>query len=99
MNVKSIEDINEWLEIVYGSLEFESYDISKNKEYLKFFPRKKIGDDTWSQWLKELTLNLDEKKTNIIKNIRLSLTGKTSGPEMSSLLKILGKDKIFKRLT
>ena len=99
MNVKSIEDINEWLEIVYGSLEFENYDISKNKEYLKFFPSKEIGDDTWSQWLKELTLNLDEKKTNIIKNIRLSLTGKTSGPEMSSLLKILGKDKIFKRLT
>lgn len=99
MNVTSIEDINEWLEIVYGSLEFENYDISKNKKYLKFFPSKEIGDDTWSQWLKELTLNLDEKKTNIIKNIRLSLTGKTSGPEMSSLLKILGKNKIFKRLT
>ena len=98
MNVTSIEDVNEWLEIVYGNFKIVNYDFSKNTEYLKYFPSKEVNDDTWSKWLENLTLNLDEKKITIIKNIRLSLTGKISGPEMSTLLKILGKDKIFKRL-
>ena len=34
----------------------------KNKEYLKYFPSKEVNDDTWSKWLENLTLNLDEKK-------------------------------------
>ena len=98
-NVNSIEDINEWLEIIYGKYDILDYDKNLKEQYFKYFPNKEVDDDTWSNWLSDLLINIDEKKIIVIKNIRLLLTGKTSGPEMSALLKILGKDKILKRLT
>ncbi len=98
-NVTSIKEINDWLEIIYGEFKIQRDDLDLKIEYLKYFPDNNIGDDTWTKWLSDLTKNTNEKKINIIKNIRYYLTGKTSGPEMSSLLKILGKDRILKRLS
>ena len=50
-------------------------------------------------WLKNGVQKIPIKKpNNIIKNIRAFLTGKSSGPELSSLIIFLGKEKIFQRL-
>ena len=62
------------------------------------FPDKPVDHLTWSKWLENITLKVNDKKINIIKNIRAFLTGKSSGPELSSLIIFLGKEKIFQRL-
>ena len=62
------------------------------------FPDKPIDHLTWSKWLENITKKVNDKKINIIKNIREFLTGKSSGPELSSLIIFLGKEKIFQRL-
>ena len=98
-NVSSIDQIHEWLDILYGNFYIDKNNNFETKNfYLNCFPDQPIDHLTWSKWLENITLKVDDKKINIIKNIRAFLTGKSSGPELSSLIIFLGKEKIFQRL-
>ena len=98
-NVSSIDQIHEWLDILYGNFYIDKNNNFETKNfYLNCFPDQPIDHLTWSKWLENITLKVNDKKINIIKNIRAFLTGKSSGPELSSLIIFLGKEKIFQRL-
>ena len=98
-NVSSIDQIHEWLEIIYGQFDIDKKNNSETKNfYLNCFPNQPIDHLTWSKWLENITIKVNDKKINIIKNVRAYLTGKTSGPELSNLIIFLRKEKIFQRL-
>ena len=98
INVSSVDQIHEWLNIIYGKFYIDKNNMDTKNIYLKCFPDQPIDHLTWSKWLENITLKVNDKKINIIKNIRAFLTGKSSGPELSSLIIFLGKEKIFQRL-
>ena len=98
-NVSSVDQIHEWLNIIYGNFYIDKNDNTETKNfYLKCFPDQEINHHTWANWLENITMKVNDKKVNIIKNLRTFLTGKTSGPELSNLIIILGKEKIYQRL-
>jgi len=98
-NVFTVEEVHEWLKIIYGDFYVDSsLDLETKKEYLSCFPDSSLDHLTWSFWLENIIKKVNDKKINIIKNLRLYLTGKTSGPELSTLVIFLGKEKIFERL-
>ncbi len=98
-NVSSVDQIHEWLNIIYGNFYIDKNNNLETKNfYLNCFPDQEINHDTWANWLENITINVNDKKINIIKNLRTFLTGKTSGPELSNLLIFLGKEKIYQRL-
>ncbi len=98
-NVSSVDQIHEWLNIIYGQFYIDKNNNLDTKNlYLKCFPDQPIDNLTWSKWLENITKEVKDKKINIIKNLRAFLTGKSSGPELSGLIIFLGKEKIFQRL-
>ena len=98
-NVSSIDQIHEWLNIIYGNFYIDKKNNLETKNlYLNCFPDQPIDHMTWSNWLENILMKVNDKKINIIKNLRAFLTGKTSGPELSSLIIFLGKEKIYQRL-
>ena len=68
------------------------------KEFLKYLPNGDFDDDTWKNWTNNLKENCDMNKGEIFKLLRIALTGFKAGPEMSSLIIILGKEKVLERL-
>ena len=65
---------------------------------MKHLPYGDFDDDTWKNWTNNLKENCDMNKGEIFKLIRIALTGFRAGPEMSSLIIILGKEKVLERL-
>ena len=64
-----------------------------------YLPSGDLNNETWKEWTNSLEKNLNIKKVEIFKSLRNVLTGSTSGPEMSELIQIMGKEKILERLT
>ena len=98
-NVSSVDQIHEWLNIIYGNFYIDkNNNLETKKFYLNCFPDQEINYHTWANWLENITMKVNDKKINIIKNLRIFLTGKTAGPELSNLIIFLGKEKIYQRL-
>ena len=97
-NVSSLNEIQEWEEVIYGKLKETNIDKNLKKEFLKYLPDGDFDDDTWKNWTNNLKENCDMNKGEIFKLLRIALTGFRAGPEMSSLIIILGKEKVLERL-
>ena len=97
-NVSSLNEIQEWENIIYGKLKETKVDKSLKKEFSKYLPNGEFDDETWRNWINNLKENYDMNKGEIFKLLREALTGYKAGPEMSSLIIILGKEKVLERL-
>ena len=56
-------------------------------------------DDPWHALTDQLKASTGRKGRSLFRPLRLALTGRESGPEMSPLLKLIGKDRALERLT
>ena len=97
-NVSSLNEIQEWENIIYGKLKETKVDKSLKKEFSMYLPNGEFDDETWRNWINNLKENYDMNKGEIFKLLREALTGYKAGPEMSSLIIILGKEKVLERL-
>ena len=97
-NVSSLNEIQEWENVFYGKLKETKIDKSLKKGFLKYLPNGDFDDETWRNWTNNLKENYDMNKGEIFKLLREALTGHQAGPEMSSLIIILGKEKVLERL-
>ena len=97
-NVSSLNEIQEWENVFYGKLKENKIDKSLKKGFLKHLPKGDFDDETWRNWTNNLKENYDMNKGEIFKLLREALTGHQAGPEMSSLITILGKEKVLERL-
>ena len=61
-------------------------------------PDEEFNQNTWRNWSNEIKANLKMKNNEIFKSLRKVLTGRQSGPEMTDLISILGREKIIERL-
>jgi len=64
---------------------------------IKYIP-KKIDKDSWSMWTKQILENCDIKPKDLYTTLRKILTGKKFGPSMNSLLTLIVRDEIIKRV-
>ena len=97
-NVSSLNQLQDWENVIYGELEETKIDKNVKDKFLKHLPDGDFNDRTWLQWTNNIKEDFDMKKGEIFKLLRLALTGYTSGPEMSLLINILGKKKVLERL-
>ncbi|MFA4858625.1 MAG: glutamate--tRNA ligase [Candidatus Margulisiibacteriota bacterium] len=57
----------------------------------------KLNHDSVNALLDKIIVNLSLKKGQVLKTIRLALTGRSAGPELWKIIRIFGKDKCQKR--
>ena len=97
-NVSSLNEIQEWEERFLWKVKGNKIDKSLKKGFLKYLPDGDFDEETWKNWTNNLKENCDMSKGEIFKLLREALTGYQVGPEMSSLIIILGKEKVLERL-
>ena len=98
-NINTLNDVNFWWNIVYGNIKT----IKDSEEFtnlaIKTLPKKDFDKNTWSTWTSLIMKESGRKGKALFKPLRLCLTGQSNGPEMASLVFIMGRDKVIERLT
>ncbi len=97
-NVSSLNQLLEWENIIYGELKETNIDKNLKQEFAKHLPLGDFNDQTWEKWTNNIKENFEMKKVEIFRFLREALTGYRSGPEMSELINVLGKETVLKRL-
>ncbi|MGI4753124.1 MAG: hypothetical protein ACRYE8_05315, partial [Janthinobacterium lividum] len=100
-NLKKLFDAKDWWEICHKTPNIQ--DLNLDKEYLKqaagLLPEEEITTETWGIWTKKLAAITNRKGKELFLPLRLALTGKESGPEISKVLPLIEREEIVKRLT
>lgn len=99
-NVNDLSEIEDYEKIINGSINIDG--ISVDNEYkkvaLECFDFDTIDEKTWKIWTGKISDNNGLKGKNLFLPLRLILTGKQNGPEMSKLLPYINFEVIKQRL-
>ncbi|MBF91990.1 MAG: glutamate--tRNA ligase [Rickettsiales bacterium] len=99
-NIDSVEEAEEWFEIIYEKIDFsEKIKIEKKlMNDLKDSLPKTIDINSWSLWTNEIKKTSNIKPKELFKLIRLILTGKNYGPSMDQLLSLFDREEVLRRI-
>ena len=61
-------------------------------------PPEPGSENTWSEWTAAVKSRTGAKGKALFHPLRLALTGRESGPELKSLLPLIGRDRVLARL-
>ena len=99
-NLQKLRDVKDWWEICHQTPNVQNLNL--DKEYLKqaaeLLPPGEITKDSWSIWTKEITNITGRKGKELFLPLRLALTGRDSGPEITGVLPLIDREEIVKRL-
>jgi len=97
-NIEKIADVKEWWAIVDGEITpvIENPDfMAKAKE---LFPEGELNADSWEQWTNAVKEATGAKGRDLFMPLRQALIGQSHGPDMATLLPLIGREKSLSRL-
>ncbi len=99
-NLVRFPDIVEWSRLVTGPITAEI--APEDHEFLTLakalLPPEPWDDTTWSKWTDTLKTTTGRKGKALFMPLRLALTGRHDGPELKSLILLLGRKACLDRL-
>lgn len=99
-NLAKLENIKEWWEVVNGPV--TPVIANDNKDFTAqaadLLPPAPWDENTWNDWINKIKENTDRKGKNLFMPLRQALTGMDHGPELPTLLPLLGPEKVKSRL-
>ena len=99
-NLAKFPDIAEWSKLLTGPIEPVIAD--EDREFLALakalLPAEPWDEDTWGQWTQALKAATGRKGRALFMPLRMALTGRQDGPELKSLLVLLGRKACLDRL-
>ncbi len=100
-NCERLEDAAHWWRVCFGTIEAEraEADDAYLAEAAELLPDEPWGDDVYERWIARLKEETDRKGKQLFLPLRLALTGKPRGPELGTLLPLIGRDRARARLT
>ena len=100
-NIGLLKEAAEWERVLHGDIEppaLSDEDRAYARQAAALLPEGPWGEATWKAWTDALKQATGRKGKALFMPLRLSLTGKAHGPEMSKLLPLIGPDKARSRL-
>ncbi|WP_455474679.1 glutamate--tRNA ligase [Bartonella sp. B30(2025)] len=101
-NISKVNDAVFWWKIIHDNQIFDNA-IMKDQAFVRqsvnFLPEGAFNNESWKVWTTALKEKTGRKGKSLFMPLRQALTGMDHGPEMGSLLQLLGRDKVIKRLT
>lgn len=98
-NLHTIADIQLWWRVCH---EHVVNIRDEDREYLRsaadLLPIGEINDSTWNNWTKIISAETGKRGKELFLPLRLAITGLTEGPELSTLLPLIGREEILHRL-
>ncbi|MXZ49912.1 MAG: glutamate--tRNA ligase [Rhodobacteraceae bacterium] len=97
-NIKTITEINEWWKVL--NQEIDPIIKPEDREFVELaislLPEFPFDLNTWKNWVEDVKSKTDRKGGRLFLPLRLAITGKSSGPEMQSVLALLRVPPITK---
>lgn len=97
-NITKLEDVGDWLDIVNGPVTPVIEDADFIAKAAALLPAGDWGDTTWKAWTKSVKEETGAKGKQLFMPLRQAVTGLSHGPEMGSLLPLIGADRVKARL-
>jgi glutamyl-tRNA synthetase len=97
-NLEVLSDARLWWDVVTGDIEPVIEDSKMTVAAADALPAEPWGENTWSEWTAAVKSRTGAKGRALFHPLRLALTGRESGPELKSLLPLIGRDRALARL-
>jgi len=99
-NLRKFNDIQDWAKLVTGPV--EPIIVDEDRDFLALakalLPSEPWDENTWSQWTDALKTSTGRKGKALFLPLRMALTGRHDGPELKSLLVLVGRTACLDRL-
>jgi len=100
-NLEKFGDIAEWAKLVKGPVTPEIAD--EDRDFIAtardLLPQEPWDETTWATWTNALKQQTGRKGRALFLPLRLALTGRHDGPELKSLLPLIGRRACLDRLS
>ena len=100
-NIELLSELQEQYNMCYREMGEESLagdDVEYIKVALEMLPKGPYSAETWQNWTAELKAQTGRKGKQLFMPLRIALTGQKQGPEMASLLTVMGEAVAQQRL-
>ena len=97
-NVATLADVGEWWSIVTGPIEAADLDAEDRAFAGQAAEALEWGEDPWRALTDTLKKTTERKGKALFLPLRLALTGRGHGPDMASLLPLIGEEQARARL-
>ena len=100
-NLTKFADIEPWAKIISDRITWMPPPEDKTflAEAVELLPAEPWDENTWSSWTNALKTKSGRKGRALFHPLRLALTGRDDGPELKSLLPLLGRKACLDRLS
>ena len=99
-NCEVLPDAAAWLDVAFGEITPVIND--EDREFIveagKYLPEGEITIETWGAWTSGLKAETGRKGKTLFMPLRHALTGQKHGPDMASMLQLIGRDRALARL-
>ena len=101
-NISLMREAGYWRDVLHGELAPPEGLDDEDRAYLEraaaLLPAEPWDEKTWKVWTDALKKQTARKGKALFMPLRLALTGKEHGPEMSRLLPLMGRELVMERL-
>ena len=97
-NLDKAEDIKIWDNICNKEITPVKEDVAYTSKAAEMLPKGEFNTDTFNAWINEVKTATGRKGKDLFHPIRMALTAEANGPEIKTLLPLIGYDKAYKRL-
>lgn len=97
-NLVRLRDILEWREVAQGPISPTILDEAFAREAAAVLPPEPWGEQTWGEWTEAVKRATGRKGKALFLPLREALTGRDHGPELKSLLPLIGRERALSRL-
>ena len=98
-NIENLQELELWWNIIYGNIEPIYNDENFINTAIETLPEGNFDKNTWTTWTSVLMKETGRKGKELYNPMRMCLTGQNKGPEMATLVFLMGKEKVLERLT
>lgn len=98
-NLDTTSDAKIWYDVCYGDIpQVDGLDKNFLRTAADLLPENPWNESIWSIWTDKIKQQTGKKGKELFSTLRKALTGHESGPEMKSLVTLIGRDKVIQRL-
>lgn len=97
-NIRRLSDAGDWWAVCRGAIAPALDDPELTRAAAELLPGEPWDDRTWSQWTGAVAAATGRKGKALFMPLRRALTGRDHGPELKSLLPLIGRARAAARL-
>lgn len=99
-NCSLLPDVSAWVDVVFGDTAplVDAEDKAFVLQAADLLPEGELTAETWNEWTNAVKAATGRKGKGLFMTLRKALTGQEHGPDMASLMPLIGRERALERL-